>query len=110
MFVQPFPGGGAIRELVSNGSQPRWSKYGKELLFAASSRKLMAMPIEAGGDSFRAGTPQPLFDLPYENSYFATSDGSRFLLRTPADERAPVPAVDIVINWPSTVRKRGDSQ
>jgi Tol biopolymer transport system component/predicted Ser/Thr protein kinase len=106
IFVQPFPSGGAIRELASSGANPRWTRNGKELLFVNSSRKLMAMPIDANGDSLRAGTPVPLFDLPYENNYFATEDGSRFLIRTPADENAAVPPVEIVVNWPGAIGKR----
>jgi len=98
---------GPIRKIVSNGSCLRWTKNGRELLYLNSTRKLMVMPVDIARGVLRTGSPQPLFDVPYENNYFATADGSRFLIRAPIDATVGSPPVEVLTDWSALVRTTG---
>src|SRR5262249_1276857 len=65
IYIQPFPGSGGGRCLVSSsgGGQPRWRRDGKELFYISPDRQLMAVPIRIGPGSSHCevGVPTPLF-------------------------------------------------
>jgi Tol biopolymer transport system component len=106
IYVQAVPAGGAKWQIsTAGGNDPAWRRDGKEIYFIASDRKLMAVPVDAGGGNFRAGAPQPLFELPAQSGYQVSADGRRFLVRVPAEGEASVPPVEVLINWPATLRK-----
>jgi serine/threonine-protein kinase len=62
VFVASFPDM-AWRRLVSNGggTEPRWSRDGRELFFESGGR-LMAVAV-SDGPGFNPGSPRPLFSL-----------------------------------------------
>jgi hypothetical protein len=77
---------------------------------------LMAMPVESLANSFRAGTPKPLFQTGLEfdpvligpglavRQYDVTPDGQRFLLNQHVADSADSP-ITVVVNWPKLLAK-----
>ncbi|MBI3403090.1 MAG: PD40 domain-containing protein [Acidobacteria bacterium] len=86
--MQAFPGPGP-RYTVSTdgGTEPTWSKNGRELFFR-SGDKMMAAPIAAKGDGLELGTPALLFEgrfvtvtNPSGDAWYDVSpDGQRFIM------------------------------
>jgi hypothetical protein len=88
----------------------RWRADGRELFYIALDRSLMAVPIrdEGDGDGLVVGRPVPLFTtrvgdvVPpqsgYYLSYAVSPDGSRFLMRTVAEETRAAP-ITVILNW-----------
>jgi Tol biopolymer transport system component len=114
VYVQPIPPNGAKWQISSaGGSQPRWRADGKELFYAASDRKLVAVPVKSDS-SFAAGVPVPLFegidllDLAVNRAlnYRPAADGQRFLVSTTAggDAAAATP-LTVVTNWTAGLKK-----
>jgi dipeptidyl aminopeptidase/acylaminoacyl peptidase len=97
----PEPG---TRERVSSGggSDPRWSRDGRELFFRRGSEIHAATPALGRGQNAEAAT-STLFktELP-PRSFDASPDGKRFLLSLPV--AAASPPATIVLNWASPVR------
>jgi len=103
--------GGKWQVSTAGGQQPRWRGDGKELFYIAPDRKLMAVSTDTTGGSFRAGSPQALFEtrLPLSTAlssflYDATADGRRFLMADQMGDAAPSP-MTVVINWPAQARR-----
>lgn len=95
VYVAPFPVRGEPRRVSADGgTQARWRKDGKELYYLAPDRRVMAVAVDGGGDTFDAAGPEPLFtvDHPYGayHAFDVTADGQRFLVNTLAvGPRAP---------------------
>jgi Tol biopolymer transport system component len=108
IYVQPFPDASQGRWMVSSsgGSEPRWSRDGKEL-FYFSGQSLMAVPVSLT-PTFSSGTAIKLFDAAIQAGYTNDSDrwqvapDGRFLLLVPAG-RQQAPPVDVIVNWPALV-------
>ncbi|HEV2199809.1 MAG TPA: protein kinase [Bryobacteraceae bacterium] len=116
VYVRPFPvGEGQWKISLAGGQEPRWRGDGKELFFAGSDGKMMAVAVKAVvGDkpSFEAGAPQPLFEARLAQSgrdvvfeYDVTADGKRFLLDTVGDGSASAPVLTVVSNWDAGLKK-----
>jgi Tol biopolymer transport system component len=107
VYVQSIPAGGSKFQISNaGGSQPRWRRDGKELFYISTDDKLMAVEVKIG-NTFEAGPPQPLFDMPL-NSYVRwlyqpAADGQRFLVIS--DSRSASPPVTVVLNWQAGLRK-----
>jgi serine/threonine-protein kinase len=82
VVVRPFPATDAAKRQVSaaGGTNPRWSRDGKELFYVDGDRDLIALPVTLS-PSFSTGVPRRLFSLDSAGlvSYDPTPDGSRFL-------------------------------
>jgi Tol biopolymer transport system component len=106
--VQSFPVLTSRRQVSTNGgSQPRWSRNGKELFYLGADRKLMVVAVRPG-TTFDADAPRPLFDTSLDASalrqtYSVSSDGQQFLLNTPIDTASS--ELRVVLNWPALLRK-----
>jgi Tol biopolymer transport system component len=113
IYVRPFPTpkDGGSQSMVSNGggTQARWNRNGKELLYFAG-RKLMSVEVTTGAQ-FHAGIPKGLGDMPLfpgagslgEADWDVSPDGSRFLIvAEPARDAEPI---TVVLNWLDGVRK-----
>ena len=90
------------------GSQPRWSKDGKELFYVAD-RTLLAVSVTTSPD-FSMGSPRRLFESTGLNSpnvqyYDVSADGQRFVLREPLEQGAP-DVIRVVQNWFAEFRDR----
>jgi Tol biopolymer transport system component/predicted Ser/Thr protein kinase len=112
IYVRPFPEGGG-KYLVSNngGTQPRWSRDGKELFYVEED-KLMAVPVSTD-QRFTRGTPKLLFRSSWLRSnypkqrYDISADGQRFVLREAVEATLYTPRViHVVLNWYDEFRDR----
>jgi hypothetical protein len=112
VFIQSFPDPRAKRRKVSlgHGSEPAWTRGGRELIYREDD-KVVAVDIDmATGES---GPPRVLFAGPYPSnqgwtrprSYDVTLDGQRFLMTRLPGERAR-PRIRIVMNWFEELRAK----
>jgi serine/threonine protein kinase len=111
VYVRPFPGG-EDKWLFSpdGGSEPAWSRDGRELFYLAPDRWLMAVAVKSLGAVLERGTPVRLFETRMatlanpaltKNQYVVTSDG-RFLINQPTGQAAPI---TVIVNWPAELSK-----
>ena len=106
IYVRPFPGPGGRWQISRGGGRaPVWSRDGSELYYVKRPRKLMAVSVDAEGESLRAGKPRELFELsgrPMGN-YDVAADGSFFMaIRDPEEEPEETRSlVTFVFNWPT---------
>ena len=84
--MAPFPGpGGKVQ--ISGGMIPRWTKDGREILYEAPDRKLMAAAVDGRATRFEVGVVRPVFQMRTQvRGWDSTADGQRFLINTVADE------------------------
>jgi eukaryotic-like serine/threonine-protein kinase len=95
---------------TQGGTQPRWSRNGRELFFITGSRTIMATPFDSRSPDVPAGSARPLFDVmmhrqfssnvPYR--YDVAPDG-RFLVVVRSSEEPP--PLTIVTNWQAGLEK-----
>ena len=108
VYVTSFPSpAGREQVSVTSGTQPRWSRDGRELFYLSGDGKLMAVTVRAG-ETFAADTPQALFDSALDpnelrQTYAVSADGERFLLQAPAEGFAS--ALTVVLNWPALLER-----
>jgi serine/threonine protein kinase/dipeptidyl aminopeptidase/acylaminoacyl peptidase len=89
---------------TEGGTQPRWSRDGRELFFVTASRTIMATPFESRSPDLPAGPARRLFDVmmhrqfssnvPYR--YDVAPDGRFLIVVRFSDE--PPPLI-LVTNW-----------
>ena len=111
IFVAPFSGAGERRLVsVEGGTEPLWSRDGRELFFQSGNR-LMAVTV-APGATFSATLPR----VEHEGHFFSTitgntsfglaPDGKRFLRIRPVDQQPSILRIDLVLNWFSELALR----
>jgi Tol biopolymer transport system component len=112
VYVQSFPDPTRKRWKISPGygSEPLWTRTGKELVYRkGDSVMAVSLDLEIG----RIGQPVALFAGPYQDnpgwtrprSYDVSRDGERFLLtRVPGDR--PRPRIAVVLNWFDELRAK----
>jgi serine/threonine-protein kinase len=104
VFIQSFPDPRQKRVKVSpaHGSEPVWTRGGRELVYREGD-KVMAVDIDlAAGTS---GPPRVLFSGPYPSnqgwtrprSYDVTDEGRFLLTNLPGEQ--PRPRIVVVLNW-----------
>jgi hypothetical protein len=116
--VQPFPPTGNKFQVSQNGgTQPAWSRDGRELFFVTttSDARLMTVPVKTETD-FEAGTPVPLFSMSAgtsagasigtnQRTYAVSKDGQRFLFNITPQQGTSAP-LTVVLNWPETLSSK----
>ncbi|MGD8818004.1 MAG: protein kinase [Acidobacteriota bacterium] len=113
IYVKPFPGPGAKRQVsVDGGTEPYWSRDGSRL-FYRSDGSIWAVDIDSDGEGFRSGRPQLIVEnveqLRFGEGaiYSVDTNGDRFLIFAPADEGESGPdRVEVVVNWFDSLRRR----
>jgi len=109
VYVIPFRGtSGKWQVSTRGGSDPFWSRDGREIFYLSPDRQLMSVPVSYG-ETFTPGTPQPLFRVqvegsPRRNVYDVAPDGQRFLFLVTAGE-ASTP-MTVVVNWRAAQGKK----
>ena len=87
VYVTRFPTPGQIwRISADGGTQARWRRDGKEILYIAPDRQLMSATVTLGDNMVTVDRIEPLFTLrfPYGayHAFDVTKDGQRILVNT----------------------------
>jgi Tol biopolymer transport system component len=104
VYVSPFPTASRKWQIsTAGGSQPVWSRNGRELYFLTPDRKLVAAKV-ATMPEFHIEAAQTLFEVVEKPSasdiplYDVRPDGSRFLVNIPVEGVGSEP-LTVVLNW-----------
>jgi serine/threonine protein kinase/Tol biopolymer transport system component len=108
VYVRPFPDvdRGLWQVTTGGGEYPVWARDGRELFYVKPDGTVVALPVEALGAAWRAGSPADVFRGPYlfrgdgslGRNYDVAPDGQRFLmLKNTSEVRAP--HFVVVQNW-----------
>jgi hypothetical protein len=118
IFVRPFPGPGAKRQVSDvGGIYPRWRHDGKEIFYVAPDGQLMAVSIQfpSGAPTPAVGTPVALFQTRLATGAYILSSGvnaraqydvardGRFLFNNSVEEVAA--PITIVLNWTTLLKQ-----
>ncbi|HET9385674.1 MAG TPA: protein kinase, partial [Gemmatimonadales bacterium] len=105
VYVRPFPdaqgGGGKWQISNEGGSDPRWSRDGKELFYFAGDDTLSSTTVVGDSSGFRRMQTEPLFRVTRtanRTNYSMTPDGRRFLVNTLV-QSANDATITVVLNW-----------
>jgi serine/threonine-protein kinase len=111
VYVRPFPDAGSARWQVSatGGTDPVWSRNGRELFYISASNEMMSVEV-APGAAFSISQPKALFSTgPYSpvgpvTAFDVHPDGRFLMLRetTPAERSELI----LVQNWPGEMKQR----
>ena len=100
----PSLGDGKWQVSKDGASAPTW-RTDKELLMVRSDLTLLSVDVNPI-PTFRAGTPQPLFQFPAGTaSMDVAQDGKRFLLEVPAELDKPQP-ITVLLNWDAGLKSK----
>jgi Tol biopolymer transport system component len=100
---------------IAGGSQPMWSKTGRELFFK-NGNELLAVTVTVGSNVI-AGKPVVLFSkaMPESTSgsmyrlsskYDVSKDGQRFVVPKSNPESSDTPRARVILNWFSDLKQR----
>lgn len=98
---------------ADGGAFPVWSRNGRELFYREGAR-MMAVSVTPG-ETFTAGTPRPLFEVPYYEgdpgmpNYDVTPDGQRFMMVFPATTEGP-DRLNVIQGWKAEMLRRLDGR
>ena len=102
IYVASFQGSAGKWQISTRGgTDPCWSRDGRELFYLTLDQALMSMPVTSTA-TFQPGTPQELFRVRTEtggrrNVFCPAPDGKRFLFQLPlGDTNTPM---TMVLNW-----------
>jgi hypothetical protein len=104
---QPSVGEGKWQISKDQGNWPQW-RNGREIVFntAPMRSELLAAPVNTTSTAFESGVPQRLPFPPNMGVNTAPqSDGQRYLVEVPMDQRAARTSISVVLNWPALVKR-----
>jgi len=111
VYVRPFgTTGERFQVSADGGSEPHWSRRGRELLYRQGNR-IMAAAIETG-PQFKVSTPTKVLEGSYGEDLMAgmrnwdlAPDGERFVVVVP-DEVSSPRELRVVLGWTGEVNRR----
>ena len=102
VFVAAFPQpGGRWQVSQDGGTEPRWNRNGRELLFVDLQNNLVSVEVEPSPAGFQSGASRPLFQFHGAGGpcrYDVAPDGNTFLVTVPLDEDLAAP-VTLITDW-----------
>src|SRR5713101_2495755 len=112
VYAQSYPNPSVKRWNISpaNGSEPMWTRGGRELVYRKGD-SVMAVSVDL--ENGRSGPPRALFAGPYPDnpgwtrprSHNVSRDGERFLMmKLPAEQSRP--RIAVVLNWFAELRAK----
>jgi Tol biopolymer transport system component len=112
VYVTAFPLAGAQWQIsTGGGSDPRWPRNGREIIFRGTNRALWSVPVTPGA-TFHHGRPTELFSMTALDDAVSVSSG---LYDVSADARRVLVGVitgsaargpfDVIVNWPVLLRR-----
>ena len=114
--VRPFPqvNGARWRVSTAGGTQPAWSRNGRELFYLDGSNTLTGVTVQTTGSTFSSGNPAKVFERQYSATltarpYDVSPDGQRFLMIKEAATTVPGPtpaSIVVVLNWQEELNAR----
>jgi Tol biopolymer transport system component len=113
VYVRPFPDAATARWQVSSngGTNPVWSRDGRELFYISGRGEMASVPIKAG-PTFNPGEPTPLFSVGQftvngnAGVFDVSPDGKRFLMIRPTAGLGETELV-VVQNWFEELKQHG---
>jgi eukaryotic-like serine/threonine-protein kinase len=113
IYVRPFPQAERERWQVSTGggTQPVWSRDGRELFYIAGSSQMMAVSVHTE-PAFTAQKPKLLFEQqfflgPTGHTYDVSPDGKRFIMiRESTPVGGTITRITVVLNWTEELKQR----
>jgi serine/threonine-protein kinase len=113
VYVRPFPDAATARWQVSasGGTNPVWSRDGRELFYISGRGEMASAPIKPG-PTFNPGEPTPLFPVGQftvngnAGVFDVSPDGKRFLMIRPVAGLGETELV-VVQNWFEELKQRG---
>ena len=99
----PFEGGGKRQISADGGSQPRWSRDGKEIFFVGPEG-LMSAAVSIRNGTLEVGRVDRLIEG-FSGDYDVTSDGRRFLTIEDVGRTPDQPPLTLVQNWQAGLNK-----
>ena len=103
VWLRPFAGPGNAERISPNGgTDPVWSKDGREL-FYLSGRQMMAVRIAPGPvldfSTAVAAFESPITHRPFLASVYDVAADGRFLMMKPAKTTTAPPGFHVLVNW-----------
>ena len=105
IYVQTFPDRAGKWQISSaGGSNPRWSRDGRELFYLSPEQRIMVAEVSTQ-PAFEASVPKPLFlarllfpGVNIRSYYELSPDGQRFLLVSP-EPGDVLAGSSVIVNW-----------
>ena len=102
VYIRAVDGsGGRLQVSANGGSDPRWTRGGREVVYRKGDAFLAVTVDLARGE---VGTPNVLFRGRY-GDYDATTDGNRFLILKPIEKPEALPIL-VSFNWIEELKQR----
>ena len=95
---------------TSGGTQPRWSRDGKQIYFLSGSGKVVSAKVRVRGEEIEIAGSDALFPHPAlaatssAYQYDISPDGDRFVF-LPAGTRSSGTPVRIILNWEGLLKR-----
>ena len=110
MLVRPFPETDRARYQVSvgGGTEPLWSRDGRQLFYRGADEQLIAVPVGSGSE-FQPGPRRALFDassylqVPQGRNYDVGPDGRFLMIR---DDAPPASRIVVVFGFTKELAAR----
>ncbi len=106
VYAVSFPDGqGKVQISNAGGTNSRWTRNGREIVYTAFDGKVMSVQVDASR-GLGVGSPKPLFELPAgaSSGWDVSPDGERFLVNVPIVQSSSVP-LSVVVHWTAGLKK-----
>jgi Tol biopolymer transport system component len=107
IYVVPFPVASRKWQISgAGGNLPRWRRDGKEIFYAASDNRVMAVAVDGDRPALEVGPARPLFEarpVGLRSFFDVSADGRRFLVNSLRGESLSS-SITILQNWNAALK------